>query len=662
MLEEAATFCYLPLTMTQKRIRLAVIGLVVLAAILGAGGWFWSLGAIASEDIQKARVELVKEPVEWRRQNEADWKPLSGAIELLPGDHLRTGEGGEAVIRWGDAGITRLESGAELEIEQIGVGTEEPLIIRMRLEGGRVWSRVLKVLDVEGGISVETSDVVATVRGTSFGVGKSDQGTEAAVTESVIGIRNRFLKEGQWGLFNATGTVVVRDLTPSDEWAVRNRAADIEFERAFLRELEERFAHRAQDRAGVPTWLLEISERLRLSFLQGDKAEDLAARYALRHAARGDDQAVLAFGERAGSRAILVARELHALAALEAFRRYGEGESAASDQRIASLRDLRDLLLLQMSDGAFIAKAVALNESIDERVFGPAPSDLESVDRVLLSELAGLSGELPADARRSELSSRLDAMGYRLGFEGNIEPVSEELPIDEELPPTLQPGVRTDAPELQPDVIMPAETGRTYERLVLYATPMQATVGSPVTVQLYGIRADGLGENLTSQASFSAEGQGSFLGNVFTPTAAGTAVLYGTYRDAQGARTASVQISVTTPPPAVKSLQSIRFAFQSDTTMSCSSKLPFKVWATYSDGSTRDVTISIQASVSNDQLISVQGDAVVSYCAGQTTSAQVYASYTEAGRTVQTSATITVVPDPQSGGGGGQTPGRYPLY
>src|SRR5690242_16501866 len=167
------------------------VALAVLVALIALFVlWFWSLGEAHAGQPPAIRIEAVKQPVEWHHAGETAWNTLSASVDAEAGDTIRTGDGGEARIVWGDRGTTRLDAGSVLTLETMPKdGSLDPgANIKLKLEGGRVWSRLIKLLDLGSSMQVESSAVVATVRGTSFGAAAAADGAQFAVTQSVVDV------------------------------------------------------------------------------------------------------------------------------------------------------------------------------------------------------------------------------------------------------------------------------------------------------------------------------------------------------------------------------------------------------------------------------------------------------------------------------------------
>ncbi|MCC7522805.1 FecR domain-containing protein [Candidatus Uhrbacteria bacterium] len=109
--------------------------------------------------------------------------------KLAAGDQVRVGIGGSAVIIWSGYGRTVLDAGTDLRIDQAeGEDKAGKLNVKMRVHAGRIWTRLQKLLDVGSGFSVQSSNVVATVRGTSFGMSAQGGAATVQVMESNVGM------------------------------------------------------------------------------------------------------------------------------------------------------------------------------------------------------------------------------------------------------------------------------------------------------------------------------------------------------------------------------------------------------------------------------------------------------------------------------------------
>jgi len=651
----------------EKKNKRQIGGAIGLGILILGLLWTWSLGAVTPEEGQKTSVEVTQGTVEWKNPSSDEWHKVSGTQELNTGDSLRTDETGEANIRWGDRGETRLDANTEIFIDSTDSG--EALlstVLKIKVESGRIWNRVFKVLNLDSGMQVETSDVVATVRGTAFGVAKTSANTDIAVTESVVSVPEALIREGQWGSFNASGTVEMRQLTDADTWALQNKEKDVAFDAGIKEQLLERFQRRLNVQA--PVWLINLSEQGHLAVLAGDKKKDLAEKYALRHLAFGvlreknrDAQFTalqkrIKIAEGAASRLL---SEVHALSIAFSTETYSARQEAGDME--TRLRDLRSNTAIFSEGAKLYQEALSIDDRIDDYLFGP--NDPVGRSKKAKQILLDLTAYTEALERRSDLSvpvreqllKKTEAMGYRLGFDeftlngdhtfGDIPLAGEEqgaatsTVMDETSASSSADGVQNNKQDAAPRFTV----------FQFYATPIKTPVDQPVRLALYGVTADGVAINVTKDALFgmAEPATGSMQANYFTPSKPGTVTLYATITDGGVTKRFTTSVTVEATTTMTSGIQDLQFQFQGSTDLPCSASLPFKVMAMYADGSTKDVTIMSRQSVSDPQLIHVQDDKVFTYCSAKKATAEVYATYEEGGLRFTAVGTITVTPEPQ---------------
>jgi len=88
---------------------------------------------------------------------------------VATGDVVETEAGASAALIWPDYGRTLIDESSKLTITQADE-TNGNLNAKLKLDGGRIWTRLERLLGAGSGFDVRASNVVATVRGTSFGV------------------------------------------------------------------------------------------------------------------------------------------------------------------------------------------------------------------------------------------------------------------------------------------------------------------------------------------------------------------------------------------------------------------------------------------------------------------------------------------------------------
>ncbi len=115
--------------------------------------------------------------------------PLLRNMELRAGDTLTTEGTSTAAIIYPDFGRTVVNGGSTVTITQGAEdASHQSLRMRLELEAGRIWTRLQRTLGVGSDFSVRAANVVATVRGTSFGVELQDGHVAVQVMESHVAV------------------------------------------------------------------------------------------------------------------------------------------------------------------------------------------------------------------------------------------------------------------------------------------------------------------------------------------------------------------------------------------------------------------------------------------------------------------------------------------
>lgn len=167
---------------------LLVIFLLVIGAV-AVGGWylynsFTQVGGALPE--VNAFLRDVEGDVTYTRDGGSF--VATNYMALEEADVIRTGDDSSAAIYWSGYGRTLLEENTEVEISKAERPEQEGIRARLQLEAGRTWTRIEKLLGVGSDVTVQSSDVVATVRGTSFGVDHVGEAVQVRVAESEVAV------------------------------------------------------------------------------------------------------------------------------------------------------------------------------------------------------------------------------------------------------------------------------------------------------------------------------------------------------------------------------------------------------------------------------------------------------------------------------------------
>jgi hypothetical protein len=268
---------------------LVLLGLVAVLAI-----WFWSLGSPVGYAPPKLQLAIEKGSVLISKDgNQIEEKAASGQ-ELKAGDRLRTTEGSVASIMVYGRADVRLAENTVLVVSEASGGEGDSYVLRWKVESGRVWSRVLRLLDMDSEFQGQSSQVVATVRGTAFALTGDASGSRLLVDHGGVLAKDRkdgkpsLAVTGQWLDFDSQGGIkdrgdVASSTWKNDGWVGYNQESDQRFSQAAADGMADSLGAKGgaqpDDRLyGLAVW----SERLHLG-LAGKNKVSLQAGYWGRH-------------------------------------------------------------------------------------------------------------------------------------------------------------------------------------------------------------------------------------------------------------------------------------------------------------------------------------------------------------------------------------------
>lgn len=106
-------------------------------------------------------------------------------MELYYGDQVQVVVG-EARLLYPEAGMSVLEQGTQVTLEPNGQPKEDGLGVQIMLKAGKLWTRLERLLGPDEALSVNASNVVATVRGTGFGVQYVGKDVDVTVADNQV--------------------------------------------------------------------------------------------------------------------------------------------------------------------------------------------------------------------------------------------------------------------------------------------------------------------------------------------------------------------------------------------------------------------------------------------------------------------------------------------
>ncbi len=303
------------------------ISVAVLIVLGAAFAWFWRLGSIPAEAAAQVTLHVDRTPVTVRRANTDVFVDAEDNMALSAGDVVKTGEGARATIVFFRHAESRLDGNSEVRITDAAQDPNDPtdLSIKLKLEVGRVWSRVLRLFDLDSRFSVETPSVVATVRGTAFDVQlEADGSTAVTVADSAVTIMSASVSAqgqgelpdmepededatsttpvittgatavvaaGKRAIFNDDGKFVEGQDVTMEERGSRWYSENVTADEVFVREERERRRQELSRLGGARpdqarSGLARLSEQMHLAFADDEEEAELMEQYASRRLAR----------------------------------------------------------------------------------------------------------------------------------------------------------------------------------------------------------------------------------------------------------------------------------------------------------------------------------------------------------------------------------------
>jgi hypothetical protein len=144
-----------------------------------------SSGINSIEEVVKPWIEVLNSPVLEidSRYNERE---LHTGDELNENTTIKTGENAFANIYMSNGSVARIDSNTELILEKGSYDKKNGgMVVKIFLSAGRIWSKIFELSTPESLWEIKTTNAVATVRGTSFGMEYENK------KSSVIGSENK---------------------------------------------------------------------------------------------------------------------------------------------------------------------------------------------------------------------------------------------------------------------------------------------------------------------------------------------------------------------------------------------------------------------------------------------------------------------------------------
>jgi len=131
--------------------------------------WLGLAPALAAAPAKTAQVSLLEGRAQRSRATGARSDLRTGA-PLAQGDTIETQDASRLEVRFSDGSVLRLGPRAKLQLTQAHFGGPARRRLSARLFFGKLWAKVISVVQGEQKFQVETENAVAGVRGTTFRV------------------------------------------------------------------------------------------------------------------------------------------------------------------------------------------------------------------------------------------------------------------------------------------------------------------------------------------------------------------------------------------------------------------------------------------------------------------------------------------------------------
>lgn len=655
-----------------------ILILLPLVFVAGLAWWFWSLGSVPENPPQRMTLMIESQGVRVRAPEATVWEAASTGMEIGEGWSIQTDGTGLASVRLLGQAESRLGHGSELTItkamaDQADISKTQ---FELHLTSGRVWSRVLRLLDVQAAFTVRTSAVVATVRGTAFDVSTDPSGaTEvfanggAVMTAAANGSGDaEAVPEGVIARYRSDGALTEKVALTHDQktsdWAMRNELADDAFVAA--QEKEQRMA--LEQLGGVRpdqvfAGIAELSERLHLSLMQENKKDALAQRYFVRRFLHlielvENGKTGLAAQEFARLESYIRtqlsgqdgARERdrirQALARIDFLIEQVDPDSSLYPfkQRI---ENISELLVDADEASGFFVRLLALDARLDEANRLILREALEEA-RIALDTVRSGIENLRREANASGLSGNQEKMIQEKMRAVDAREVVARALLQEALKPSVEPVTATSTlpgtemlEGLEPEEIVAtttvSDTEPEFVSIAVAVRPNPITVGTEAKIVVIATRADGTTKDVSALAQYVTGGANIVRLNGISCAAvrAGRDTLAATYQDRGKTHTASVQI--VAEGEAV--LESLIISSSAGTSLRPGETSEITVTAKYNNGETKLVTNQARLVVASGA--GVLNGSVFTAPSSKTSVTELGGSFTENGVTVVGTLRIT---------------------
>lgn len=207
-------------------------GVVVVVALLVAGFLVWQRGSRTLTSSSPSADNTIDDNQAWIEVTAPHvYRALSenaaSSTELFSGDQVAAGQiiftdaTGNAVIHFPDGSVVRIDAGTKIALSESRFSPDTgSLGVRIMLFAGNVWSKIIQLATPNSQWQVQTSNTVATVRGTAFGVSYFNGtsrviGSEHTVLVAPIDPHTQAILEDQSIPLDQGKTILINDVRVS---------------------------------------------------------------------------------------------------------------------------------------------------------------------------------------------------------------------------------------------------------------------------------------------------------------------------------------------------------------------------------------------------------------------------------------------------------------
>lgn len=492
--------------------------LLVVAVFALFGSWLWLLGSVPQKEIptQKTAVYLTEVAGDVQvKLPDQEWSQAQENQEIPSGTTLKTMEGSVSV-NWFSTGQTRLGARSELLIEQaMQAELERGTVVKAKLQSGRIWTRMMRLLDLNSEMSVETSDVIATVRGTVFDV-EATTNTNIWVSDSVVDVQDRSVPPGvQTGLWSVpegemirvgkgiktSSTALIPQSGMQTDWFIENQKKDEEFVSRLVNGWKQYGESLDTNESDTHFAMRQWSEQMRAKLMNQEKRHEQQTASMLRELGRmrlmidqGKSGAALHAMTRFENRLTdaMENKMIDRMAMRAVIKRaYSMFDHIASDTPEYRLRQRLEEWIEKMSEDEAergLDRLMLIATQADEAARALEENDVERASLTITTADTGLDNlmrdlkdkQLTDEKKRLKLEQYIQALDVRIeALKRRLKIANENEPHEAETPSEVVPVAATSTSSTKP-VTVPTSTRPTTTSIKATTTKPIITTPTPV--------------------------------------------------------------------------------------------------------------------------------------------------------------------------------------